>query len=152
MTFKTGAALVLAVAVMAGGCAGPQSQGATAEPEAQGTPLSMAEVRALYAAPHREDGVVLNGAHAGAHWTKWWKPDGSIELSAAHGMFADTGTYAIRGDAVCARWSHIDHGHESCMRIFKSGTDTYTTIDPDGRPGSRFRVRPADTADNADSR
>ena len=66
-------------------------------PAARGTPSGAEALRALYGAPHREDGVVIAGAHAGAQWIKWTKPDGNIELSAAHGMFADTGKYRAEG-------------------------------------------------------
>ncbi len=142
MTLRTGAAFVLAAAALAGGCSALQRPAATAA--AHGTPVDAAALRALYAAPHREDGVVLHGDHAGAHWIKWTKPDGSLEISAGHGLFADTGTFVVRGDTVCARWSHIDDGHENCMHLVRTGPDTYTSVDPDGVPGSSFRVRPSD--------
>ena len=119
----------------------PGKPGAAAAP---GTPVGVAELQALYAAPHREDGVVLAGAHAGARWIKWTKPDGSIELSAAHGMFADTGKFVLKDDAVCASWAHIDNGRETCMHLFRTGPDSYTSITLDGNPGSRFSVRPSD--------
>ena len=129
------------------GTSPPQSvpaAAAPAPPGMPGTPVDAAALRALYAAPHREDGVVIAGAHAGARWIKWTKPDGSIELSAAHGMFADTGKFELKDDAVCASWAHIDNGRETCMRLFRSGPDSYTSITLDGKPGSRFRVRPSD--------
>ena len=132
MTFRSAAALVFAAASLAGGCAAPQRQAATA---AQGAPIGAAELRALYAAPHREDGVVLHGAHAGAHWIKWSKPDGSLELSAGHGLFADTGQYVVRGDTVCARWAHIDKGRENCMYLVKIAPDTYTSVEFPRRRG-----------------
>ncbi len=110
----------------------------------QGTPVGPAELRALYAMPHREDGVVITGPHAGAQWTKWTKPDGSIELSAAHGMFADSGKFVLKDDAVCASWAHIDEGRETCMRLTRTGPDSYTSTTLDGQPGSRFRVRPSE--------
>ncbi len=128
-------AAVVLVAAGVAGCSTPP-------PAATGAPLGAAEIAALYAAPHREDGVVVGGAHVGAHWTKWTKPDGSMELSAAHGLFADSGTFVLRGNAVCARWEQIDHGRENCMHLVRSGPDEYTTIGPDGQPGSRFKVKP----------
>lgn len=144
---RLGVAVALAVALI-GGCTRAGTSGQPSDPAVAatrgGTPVSPSALHALYSQPHREDGVVLSGAHAGAHWIKWTKPDGSLELSAAHGLFADTGHYVLKNDAVCARWSHIDDGHENCMRLVKTGADSYVSLGSDGKPGSSFHVRPSD--------
>lgn len=139
-TFRGG--MAMALIGLAGCAAAPSSPKPRTDPAAAalGPPLTAHAIAALYGEPHREDGVVLTGAHQGAHWTKWTKPDGSLELSAAHGLFADTGHFVLRGNRVCARWSQIDHGHENCMHLVKDGPDEYTSIGSDGRPGSRFKV------------
>ncbi len=121
----------------------PQTQvpsQAQAQSQSQAQPMGPAEIKALYHAPHRENGVVLSGAHAGAHWTKWTKPDGTMELSAAHGLFADSGKYVVKGDQVCATWSHIDKGKQNCMHLLKDGANDYITVQADGSQGSRFSV------------
>ena len=150
---NAGSRVALAAAAMLAGCGAPGNAGrapATAGTEAALSAhpavrdLDRAALQALYATPHREDGTVLAGAHAGAHWTKWTKPDGSAELSAAHGLFADSGKYVIRADRVCWRWSQIDSGRETCMRVMKVGDNEYKTFAPDGSEGSRFRVGPPD--------
>ena len=146
MTVRIGAALALAAACVVAACATPQR--AAPPPAGQqaaqsAVPVDATQLAALYAAPHREDGVVLSGAHAGAHWIKWAKPDGSLELSAAHGLFADSGHFVLKGNQVCAHWSQIDQGHETCMYLVRIGADTYTSYDTMGRPGSRFHVRPS---------
>lgn len=102
--------------------------------------LGAAELRALYAEAHREDGVVVSGAHVGARWIKWVKPDGSLELSAAHGLFADTGRFTVKSNEVCSQWEHIDDGKEACVHLVKVGPGKYTSYDADGAPGSTFRV------------
>ena len=132
--------IVLAMMGLAGCAASPAPPSADPPVAALGKPLDAQAVAALYRAPHREDGVVLTGAHQGAHWTKWTKPDGSLELSAAHGLFADSGHFVLRGNSVCARWSQIDHGRENCMHLVQDGPGEYTSIGPDGKPGSRFKV------------
>lgn len=151
---NAGSRLALAAVAVLAGCGAPG--GAGRAPATQGTAaplpsmhppardLDQAALQALYATPHREDGIVLAGAHAGAHWTKWTKPDGSAELSAAHGLFADSGKYAIRDDRVCWRWSQIDAGKETCMRVMKVGDNEYKTLAPDGSEGSSFRVASPD--------
>lgn len=144
--------LALAAVAVLAGCGAPRpaghapaTQGSAETPRPTGPAvLDRAALQALYATPHREDGTVLAGAHAGAHWTKWTKPDGSAELSAAHGLFADSGKYVIRADRVCWRWSQIDSGRETCMRVMKVGDNEYKTLAPDGSEGSRFRVGPPD--------
>jgi hypothetical protein len=145
MTIRMGAAFSLTAACIAAACATPQPAARTSGADA--APVDATQLAALYAAPHREDGVVLSGAHAGAHWIKWAKPDGSLELSAAHGLFADSGRFVLKGDQVCAQWSHIDNGRETCMHLVKTGADTYTSYDTGGQAGSRFRVRPSDGQD-----
>jgi len=134
----------LAVAALTGllGCAGQPPAPKPATAGAHGAPMDAQALAALYAAPHRENGVVLGGAHQGTHWVKWTKPDGSLELSAAHGLFADTGHYVLRGNQLCARWTQIDHGRENCMHLIEDGPGQYTSIGADGRPGSRFTVVP----------
>ena len=140
------AGIVMAMMGLAGCAASTPSAPAdppAASPAASlGKPLDAGAVAALYGAPHREDGVVLSGAHQGAHWTKWIRPDGSLELSAAHGLFADSGRFVLRGNVVCARWEQIDHGRENCMHLVQDGPDEYTSIGADGQPGSRFKVEP----------
>jgi len=133
----TGLALLVVTALI--GCAG-QSAPPTVATAATGTPVDAQALATLYATPHRENGVVLGGAHEGTQWVKWAKPDGSLELSAAHGLFADTGHFVLRGDEVCARWTEIDHGREACMHLVKDGPDEYTSVGPDGKPGSHFTV------------
>lgn len=118
------------------GCAARTSSSApTAE-----TPLAPPQLRALYTTAHREDGVVLEGDHSGKHWTKWIAPDGTLRLSAAHGMFRDTGRLRVEGDQVCSTWEHIDKGRTACMRVAPAGKDTYVALDPDGTPASQFNV------------
>jgi hypothetical protein len=129
------------------GCATPGPSTAPQGSDAPVAPprsvfLDAAAVRALYAGPHREEGVVLHGSHEGAPWTKWTKRDGTVELLAGHGLFADTGTLAIRGNTACWRWAHIDGGKESCLHLARVGADEYVTYDPDGSEGSHFRIVP----------
>lgn len=134
-----GRVLAIAAAAALAGCAGPPAPPAGA---AAGGPIGATELRALYATAHREDGVVLHGAHAGARWTKWARPDGSLELSAAHGLFADTGRYVLKGDQICSSWSQIDDGRQICMRLRRTGPDTYVSVEANGNEGSRFKVGP----------
>lgn len=126
---------------MVAGCAGPQRPAGVAA-VAHGPPIDASALQALYAEPHREDGVVLHGEHAGAHWTRWTKPDGSLQLTAAHGLFADTGTFTLRGNALCSRWEHIDTGQENCVHLVRVGPDRYTSYDNAGVEGSTFQVSP----------
>ncbi len=106
------------------------------------SPMCEAALEALYAAPHREDGTVMHGSHQGAQWTKWAKPDGSMELLAGHGLFADTGKFVVRGDMVCTRWGIIDHGKEGCEHVVQVGANEYMTVGTDGVEGSKFKVLP----------
>ncbi len=147
MRSKAGFLCALAAVTVLAGCASPGTRGRAPSAQGNAAParpavLDKAALLALYATPHREDGTVLAGAHAGAHWTKWTKPDGSAELSAAHGLFADSGRFAIRDNRVCWRWSQIDSGRETCMRVMKVGDNEYKTFAPDGSEGSSFRVAP----------
>ncbi len=144
MRYQNGSAIVAVAMVALTGCAAPSPTSSPPGPQAAAAPeqpkaIDAREVEALYDTAHREDGVVLAGAHAGAHWIKWYKPDGKMELSAAHGLFADSGTYAVSGDKVCVAWNHIDDGKRTCMHLIKNGVD-YITLMPDGSEGSRFRV------------
>lgn len=111
-------------------------------PSSDPTPITAQAVHALYAVPHREDGTVLDGDHKGAQWTKWAKPDGSMELLAGHGMFADSGKYVIRGNMICTKWGFIDGGRESCVHLVRVSVDEYVTYSPDGSEGSRFKIGP----------
>jgi hypothetical protein len=127
------------------GCAQghPSSEVASVSAQpANPSPIAAAAVQALYAVPHREDGTVMQGSHQGAHWIRWAKPDGSLELLAAHGLFADSGKYVIRGNALCMTWGHIDEGKESCVHLVQVSADEYVTYGTDGSQGSRFRVGP----------
>jgi hypothetical protein len=99
-------------------------------------------VRALYAVPHREDGVVLQGSHKGAPWTRWTKQDGTVSLLAGHGLFTDTGKLAIRGNTACWKWASIDDGKESCTLLVRVGANEYVTYDGDGSKGSDFHIVP----------
>ena len=114
------------------------------EAPAQPAQLDATAIQAIYALPHREDGTVMHGSHAGASWTKWTKSDGSLELLAGHGMFADTGKFVIRGNAVCSKWGIIDGGKEHCVHLARIGTDEYMTYGEDGVEGSRFKVTSSD--------
>jgi hypothetical protein len=105
-------------------------------------PMPAADVLALYATPHREEGTVMHGSHEGAHWTKWAKPDGSMELLAGHGLFADTGKFVIRGNMICTTWGHIDDGHENCVHLVQVSSGEYVTYGTDGKEGSRFEIQP----------
>jgi hypothetical protein len=121
----------------------PPPQAAAAPPAAKpATPIDAAAVQTIYAVPHREDGIVLHGSHEGAEWTKWTKPDGSVELVAGHGMFADTGKYVIHGNMICTAWGHINGGKQGCERLVRVSPDEYVTYDDDGSEGSRFKVGP----------
>ncbi len=138
---------LLAVSAVAAllGCAAPQTGGPptqTTDASTVPTPIDEASVRALYAVPHREEGTVMHGAHAGAQWTKWTKPDGSVELLAGHGLFADTGKFVIRGNAVCSTWGFIDGGKEQCVHLVRVGPDEYVAYGDDRLEGSRFKVGP----------
>jgi hypothetical protein len=97
-------------------------------------------VGALYTTLHREDGVVLAGNLAGKRWIKWVTADGTLRLSAAHGLFRDDGRLRVKGDEVCSTWDHIDKGRTDCMRLTEVAPDTYVTVDSDGTQVSRFRV------------
>jgi hypothetical protein len=141
----SGHIVVLAVAFAASGCtvlpwSGPPPTPAVAT--GRPAPIDAAALEALYGAPHREDGTVLHGSHEGAQWTKWAKPDGSMELLAGHGLFADTGKFVIRGNAICTAWGHIDQGRENCVHLAHVGDNEYVTYDDDGSEGSRFKVMP----------
>jgi hypothetical protein len=138
-------ALALSAAAALLGCADLQQVVAPAQTTDTATlpaPIDAAAVRALYAAPHREDGTVMHGSHEGAQWTKWTKPDGSLELLAGHGLFADTGRFVIRGNALCSTWGHIDGSKEHCVHLVQIGPDEYVTYGDDREEGSRFKVRP----------
>jgi hypothetical protein len=119
----------------------PQGSGTSAAPPHPAF-LDAAAVRALYAVPHREEGVVLHGSHKGAPWTKWIKQDGTVALLAGHGLFTDTGTLAIRGNTACWKWVQIDGGKESCVQLVRVGADEYVTYDGDGSEGSHFHIVP----------
>ena len=97
-------------------------------------------VGTLYTTVHREDGVVLSGDHAGKHWVKWVAADGTLRLSAAHGMFRDDGRLRVDGNKVCSTWEHIDKGQTACMRLSEVAPDTYVTVDSNGTEVARFRV------------
>jgi hypothetical protein len=132
----------LAGLLVLGGCGGdaPPAAVASSAP-AQREPLLPAKaVGALYTTLHREDGVVLSGDHAGKRWVKWVAPDGTLRLSAAHGMFRDDGRLRVKGDEICSTWEHIDKGQTACMRLTEVAPDTYITVDSDGTQVSRFRV------------
>jgi hypothetical protein len=139
--------LSAAVTVALVGCATttasiiPQSSETSARP-AHGAFLDAAAVRALYAVPHREDGVVLQGSHKGASWTRWTKQDGTVSLVAGHGLFTDTGRIAVRGNAACWKWASIDEGKESCTQLMRVGADEYVAFDGDGSKGSDFHIVP----------
>ncbi len=102
--------------------------------------LGNSSLQSLYGTAHREDGVVLHGSHVGARWTKWVKPDGSMQLLAGAGLFTDTGRVVVVGDTVCSTWQHIDGGKTSCMRVGRIAVDTYVSYGADQVSGSRFRV------------
>jgi hypothetical protein len=104
----------------------------------------------MYSAAHREDGVVLKGAHEGAQWTRWLKPDGTMKLSAAHGLFTDTGRFVVEGDQLCSTWDHIDGGKKSCVHVVKTGPEEYVTYGDDGA-GSSFRMSRQSAAENPTS-
>jgi hypothetical protein len=120
----------------------PAAMLAVAAPHPPAAAIDAATLQAMYAVPHREDGTVMHGSHEGAQWTKWAKPDGSMELLAGHGLFADSGKYVIRGNLLCTTWGHIDSGHENCVRLVQISTDEYMTYGTDGTEGSRFEVHP----------
>lgn len=84
--------------------------------------------------------MVLEGDHAGKRWIKWIAPDGTLRLSAAHGLFTDTGRFRVDGNEICSTWEHIDHGRTACMRLAVIGKDTYVTIEQDGTLAARFNV------------
>jgi hypothetical protein len=141
--FKTSSGISFVAVAMLIGCAAPQPSPPAEQAAAaagQAVALGAADVHALYGSPHQEDGVVLHGAHAGAHWTKWTKPDGTVELTAAHGLFTDKGRFVIRGNEVCYTWQHIDGGRQTCVHLAKVGADEYLSYASDGTEGSRFRV------------
>lgn len=127
---------IVMLAGLAAACAAPDAP----TPAAQPATMDGAALRALYGTPHREEGVVLSGSHVGAPWTRWVRSNGAADLTAGHGLFADTGHYAVRDDTVCWTWGHIDKGRENCMRLARIGPDTYVSYDPDGSQGSRFSV------------
>jgi hypothetical protein len=102
--------------------------------------LDAAAMRALYAVPHREDGMVLQGSHKGAPWTRWTKRDGTVSLLAGHGLFTDTGKLAIRGNTACWKWASIDDGKESCTQLVRVGAHEYVTYNGDGSKGSDFHI------------
>jgi hypothetical protein len=106
------------------------------------SPISAVALRAIYAVPHREEGTVLLGAHRGAKWTKWTKPDGGLELLAGHGMFADSGKFVIRGNMICSTWGIIDSGRENCVHLVQVADDEYVSYGADGLEGSRFKIMP----------
>jgi hypothetical protein len=141
-TEKTSVALALAGACALAGCSGPASGpgSATASAAGQITPMGAEEVFSLYARPHREDGVVIQGDHAGAHWTKWADPNGTLKLTAAHGMFTDTGRFVLKGNEVCFTWQSIDDGKTNCMHVARIGADEYANLTPAGAEMSTFRV------------
>jgi hypothetical protein len=99
-------------------------------------------LHALYATSHKEEGTVLQGAHVGAHWTKWTNPNGSMQLVAAHGVFTDSGHYVLRGDMICSRWTVIESGKEGCDYLVRVGDDEYVSYQPDGSQGSRIKMMP----------
>jgi hypothetical protein len=124
-----------------GGCGGDQPPAPIAEAPVQPEVLMPARaVGALYKTLHREDGVVLAGSHAGKRWVKWVSADGTLRLSAAHGMFRDDGKLRVDGNEVCSTWEHIDKGQTACMRLTEVAPDTYVTVDSQGTEVSRFRV------------
>jgi len=137
----------IAVAILSGvfamtGCADRASspQATASSPSAPQGSLGPAQLKALYDTPHREDGVVLRGEHEGKSWTKWIGPDGTVRLSAAHGMFTDTGRVRVDGNQVCSTWEHIDKGRTACMRLTEVAPNTFVAIDHDGNQASRFNV------------
>jgi hypothetical protein len=133
-----GTAIAFAATAALLGCAGPQP--AATPQQAAATPLGPAEVQALYATPHREDGVVVEGPHAGTHWTKWANPDGTLKLSAAHGLFTDTGSYVVRGNQLCVTWQQIDSGKSTCLHVARIGANEYANVLPNGTETSTFKV------------
>jgi hypothetical protein len=124
------------------GCGGdqPPAPVASAVPIQPGLLLPAKAVGTLYTTPHREDGIVLSGNHAGKRWVKWVEPDGTLRLSAAHGMFRDDGRLKVDGNQVCSTWDHIDKGQTACMRLTEVAPDTYVAVDSDGAQVSRFQV------------
>jgi hypothetical protein len=141
-------AAVAALIAMAG-CSNPSPTVATAASgekaadtttRASATPVPPPQLHALYSERHREDGVVLSGDNAGKKWIKWAAPDGSMRLSAAHGLYRDAGHFKIEGDKVCSTWEHIDEGKTACMHLVEVAPDTYVSVDHDGKQSSRFKV------------
>jgi hypothetical protein len=124
------------------GCAGdqPPAPVAASGPVPAEPLLPAKAVDALYTSLHREDGVVLAGDHAGKRWVKWVAADGTLRLSAAHGMFRDDGRLRVEGNEVCSTWDHIDKGQTACMRLSEIAPNTYVTVDSEGKEVSRFRV------------
>jgi hypothetical protein len=126
------------------GCADrtSSSQASASSPPAHGeqAALNPAQLKALYDTPHREDGVVLKGEHEGKHWIKWIGPDGTLRLSAAHGMYTDAGRVRVDGNQVCSTWDHIDKGRTACMRLTEVAPNTYVAVDHDGNQASQFNV------------
>lgn len=143
MMSRIGSGLAFAAVAALIGCSAsgtsPRADRASSA-SSRSTPGGAAEVQALYGTAHREDGVVLQGDHAGAHWTKWAAPDGTLRLSAGHGLFTDTGKFVLRGNEICSTWAHIDAGKENCVRPVKIGADEYATYLPDGSENATFRV------------
>jgi hypothetical protein len=120
----------------------PVASGPPAAPPANAARIGPDALHALYATSHKEEGVVLQGAHAGAHWTKWTNPNGSMQLEAAHGVFTDTGHYALHGDMICQRWTVIESGKEGCDYLVQVGADEYVSYQADGSEGSRIKMMP----------
>ncbi len=134
----TALALTAPALVALAGC-GATHADSSSHAQVSGKPVDAAALQDMYRTAHREDGVVLQGAHEGAHWTRWLKPDGTMTLSAAHGLFTDTGRFTVEGDQLCSTWTHIDSGKKSCVHVVKTGPDAYVTYGDDGA-GSSFRM------------
>jgi hypothetical protein len=92
-------------------------------------PLSKAELQALLARGGKGRWKSFGGGNAG---TMSYARGGAARVTWASG--AETGTWAVKGDALCTAWKTMRDGREQCARYYALGGRDYQSFQLDGTP------------------
>lgn len=89
-------------------------------------PMTGAELKARYSKIETNSWTAANGNSG----TGIINPNGTASVDWGSG--GDTGTWHIKGDTVCHKWTTIRDGKEYCLTTFKVGDKKYRNFKSDG--------------------